>query len=174
MLTVALLLISCNAGAPVISLALDDLHVHKAWAQVQKLQVVAYDCRQVLVVPTISVPVQVGGVLAPLTINQGVPAQLLRDPAPIIKACCVCIAADALALLAEAVAIFPAASQHSSPRIANMYKTLSRLPLPLVLLACCNANPCVASLRRLLGLPSAGPSKRERTKYSLEESVKIV
>lgn len=79
--TVALLKVSRDAGAPFVALALDDLHIHKARAQVQELQIVSDDSRKVLVVSTISVPVKIGRVLTPLTINEGMSTQLLRHPA---------------------------------------------------------------------------------------------
>ena len=72
MCTVALLKVSRNAGAPFLALALNDLHIHKARAQVQELQIVSDDSGKVLVVSTVSVSVKIGRVLAPLTINEGV------------------------------------------------------------------------------------------------------
>lgn len=72
MYTVALLKVSCNADAIFLAFALDDLHIHKTSTQVQELEVVSDDSCQILVVPTISVPVEVGGVLTPLAIDEGV------------------------------------------------------------------------------------------------------
>ena len=50
-------------GAAAI-LGVDDLHVHQAGAQAQVLQVIANDRGEVLVICAITVPVEVGAVLA--------------------------------------------------------------------------------------------------------------
>ena len=79
--TVAELKVSCNAGAIFVPFALDDFYIHKARAQIQELQVVSDDSCQVLVVPTISVPVKVGRIFTSLPINEGMSTQFLRNSA---------------------------------------------------------------------------------------------
>lgn len=74
---------SRHQDGPAAVLGINDLHVHKAWAQPEELQVVADHSGQVLVISTIAIPVQVGAVLSSHPIRQRVSSQLIGHPSAV-------------------------------------------------------------------------------------------